>query len=129
VGFDTASKSAANLGFQQTPWQAADKLRSNADAAEYKHVVLGLIFLKYISDASGERRAAIERETHEPDRDLYVRGDRPATRLWRTPRNAAQSACPGCRGKADARSFRRARGSPSSDGWLVMRWWPSNATA
>lgn len=41
----------ANLGFEQKLWQAADKLRNNMDAAEYKHVVLGLIFLKYISDA------------------------------------------------------------------------------
>lgn len=37
-------------------WNAADKLRSNIDAAEYKHVVLGLIFLKYVSDAFTERR-------------------------------------------------------------------------
>jgi type I restriction enzyme M protein len=40
-----------DLGFEATLWQTADKLRSNMDAAEYKHVVLGLIFLKYISDA------------------------------------------------------------------------------
>ncbi len=40
-----------NLELERTLWQAADKLRSNMDAAEYKHVVLGLIFLKYISDA------------------------------------------------------------------------------
>lgn len=45
------SANGANLGFEATMWQAADKLRSNLDAAEYKHVVLGLIFLKYISDA------------------------------------------------------------------------------
>ena len=45
---------SANLGFEQKMWQAADKLRSNMDAAEYKHVVLGLIFLKYISDAFKE---------------------------------------------------------------------------
>ena len=44
----------ANLGFEQKLWQAADKLRSNMDAAEYKHVVLGLIFLKYISDVFSE---------------------------------------------------------------------------
>ena len=44
----------ANLGFEQKLWQAADKLRNNMDAAEYKHVVLGLIFLKYISDAFEE---------------------------------------------------------------------------
>jgi type I restriction enzyme M protein len=37
--------------FRATLWQAADKLRKNMDAAEYKHIVLGLIFLKYISDA------------------------------------------------------------------------------
>jgi type I restriction enzyme M protein len=35
-------------------WKAADKLRKNIDAAEYKHVVLGLIFLKYISDSFSE---------------------------------------------------------------------------
>ena len=41
----------ANLGFEQAHWQAADKLRGHMDAAEYKHVVPGLIFLKCISDA------------------------------------------------------------------------------
>jgi len=41
----------ANLGFEKKLWQAADKMRDNMDAAEYKHVALGLIFLKYISDA------------------------------------------------------------------------------
>jgi type I restriction-modification system DNA methylase subunit len=40
----------ANLGFEAKLWAAADALRNNMDAAEYKHVVLGLIFLKYISD-------------------------------------------------------------------------------
>ena len=39
---------------EKTLWAAADKLRSNMDAAEYKHIVLGLIFLKYISDAFAE---------------------------------------------------------------------------
>ena len=42
------------LDFEAKLWQAADKLRNNMNAAEYKHVVLGLIFLKYISDAFGE---------------------------------------------------------------------------
>jgi hypothetical protein len=41
----------ANRGFEAKLWAAADALRNNMDAAEYKHVVLGLIFLKYISDA------------------------------------------------------------------------------
>ena len=44
----------ANLGFEAKLWLAADKLRNNMDAAEYKHVVLGLIFLKYISDSFEE---------------------------------------------------------------------------
>ena len=48
--------SAANIGFEAKLWLAADKLRSNMDAAEYKHVVLGLIFLKYISDTFEEHR-------------------------------------------------------------------------
>ena len=61
-------------------WAAADKLRGHLDAAEYKHVVLGLIFLKYISDAFDERHAELEEleESGEEgkgiseDRDEYV---------------------------------------------------------
>ncbi len=49
----------ANLGFEEKLWLAADKMRSHMDAAEYKHVVLGLIFLKYISDAYLEKRAEL----------------------------------------------------------------------
>ena len=48
------SSNGATLGFEEKMWKAADKLRNNVDAAEYKHVVLGLIFLKYISDAFKE---------------------------------------------------------------------------
>jgi type I restriction enzyme M protein len=64
----------ANLGFEQTLWQAADKLRSHMDAAEYKHVVLGLIFLKYISDAFQEKHEALKAEPNaDPeDRDEYA---------------------------------------------------------
>ena len=54
---------SANIGFEATLWLAADKLRSNMDAAEYKHVVLGLIFLKYISDAFEEKHARWRRES------------------------------------------------------------------
>src|SRR4030065_2382129 len=49
----------ARLGFEAKLWLAADKLRNNMDAAEYKHVVLGLIFIKYISDAFEEMRAKL----------------------------------------------------------------------
>jgi type I restriction enzyme M protein len=58
--FKAAPKdSTANLGFEQKLWLTADKLRNNMDAAEYKHVVLGLIFLKYISDTFEEHRAKL----------------------------------------------------------------------
>jgi type I restriction enzyme M protein len=65
--------SSALLGFEEKMWAAADKLRGSMDSAEYKHVVLGLIFLKYISDAFEERHAALEKEKHaDPeDRDEY----------------------------------------------------------
>jgi len=55
-------KTAANVGYEAQLWQMADALRNNMDAAEYKHVVLGLIFLKYISDAFEERHAKLVAE-------------------------------------------------------------------
>ncbi len=50
---------SANVGYEAQLWQMADALRGSMDAAEYKHVVLGLIFLKYISDAFEEQHAAL----------------------------------------------------------------------
>jgi len=52
----------ANLGYEAELWKAADALRGSMDAAEYKHVVLGLIFLKYISDAFEEQHARLQAE-------------------------------------------------------------------
>src|SRR3989440_2916448 len=54
-----SDSNSANIGFEAKLWLAADKLRSNMDAAEYKHVVLGLIFLKYISDSFEEHHAKL----------------------------------------------------------------------
>ena len=67
-------QTGANLGFEDKLWMAADKLRGTMDSAEYKHVVLGLIFLKYISDSFSEKYAALEREKYaDPeDRDEYL---------------------------------------------------------
>jgi type I restriction enzyme M protein len=59
---DKNGNTSANLGFEDKLWKAADALRSNMDAAEYKHVVLGLIFLKYISDTFEEQHARLEAE-------------------------------------------------------------------
>ena len=67
----------ANLGFENQMWAAADKLRGHMDASEYKHVVLGLIFLKYISDAFQAKykqlQATKDTEYTDPeDRDEYA---------------------------------------------------------
>jgi len=59
-------RSFANLGFEEKLFKAADKLRKNMDAAEYKHVVLGLIFLKFVSDAFEHRRQNLVRELRTP---------------------------------------------------------------
>jgi type I restriction enzyme M protein len=53
------ANSSAGIGFEAKLWAAADALRNNMDAAEYKHVVLGLIFLKYISDAFEAKHAEL----------------------------------------------------------------------
>jgi type I restriction enzyme M protein len=64
---------------ETTLWAAADKLRGNMDAAEYKHVALGLIFLKYISDAFEEFRATLSQDIENPESELYV--SKPEDRL------------------------------------------------
>src|SRR5215469_9898352 len=60
-----ARDNGATLGFEAKLWQAADALRNNMDAAEYKHVVLGLIFLKYISDAFEAKHAELDAQRSE----------------------------------------------------------------
>ena len=56
---DNPRATSANVGYEAQLWQMADALRGSMDAAEYKHVCLGLLFLKYISDAFEERHAAL----------------------------------------------------------------------
>ena len=79
---DKNGNTSANLGFEDKLWKAADTLRSNMDAAEYKHVVLGLIFLKYISDTFEEQHARLEAERDQgadpEDPDEY----RAANTFW-----------------------------------------------
>ena len=93
-------------------WATADKLRANMDAAEYKHLVLGLIFVKYISDTFAARRSELERRFNDPsdeyyldepefipneleDRDYYTSVNVfwvPETARWETIRAAAKQA-------------------------------------
>ncbi|MHB8398135.1 MAG: type I restriction-modification system subunit M [Candidatus Limnocylindrales bacterium] len=81
------SDAGANGGFEAKLWQTADALRNNMDAAEYKHVVLGLIFLKYISDAFEAKHAELEADraagADPEDPDEY----RAASIFW-VPREA-----------------------------------------
>ncbi len=66
------NNTASNLGFEDKLWQAADKLRGHMDPSEYKHVVLGLIFLKYISDSFENRREDLKAEINEPNSYIYT---------------------------------------------------------
>lgn len=77
-----------NVGFEEKLWLAADKLRSNMDAAEYKHVVLGLIFLKYVSDSFEEKYQKLVAEGYgdEEDRDEYL-----AENIFYVPKEARWS--------------------------------------
>lgn len=72
----TKKSTSANLGFEETLWLAADKMRNNMDPGEYKHVALGLIFLKYISDSFSEQRKKIMADPDyydglDEDKDAY----------------------------------------------------------
>lgn len=65
-------KEAPARSLEATLWAAADKLRGHMDAAEYKHVVLGLIFLKYISDAFEEHQSKLREDITNPQSELYL---------------------------------------------------------
>ena len=69
------NKPEQEKSLEATLWEAADRLRSRVDAAEYKHVVLGLIFLKYVSDVFAKRREALERLVDDPDSDYFMPTD------------------------------------------------------
>ena len=56
---------SVTTGYEAELWEMADALRGSMDAGEYKHVVLGLIFLKYVSDAFEETRAQLEAESDQ----------------------------------------------------------------
>jgi type I restriction enzyme M protein len=77
-----------NHKLEKTLWQAADKLRSNMDAAEYKHVVLGLIFLKYISDAFDELFIRLTNEQRATGADPEDKDEYTAERVFYVPPQA-----------------------------------------
>lgn len=92
-----AAMNTADIGFEKEIWKAADKMRGNIDASEYKSVVLGLIFLKYISDKfeTRYRQLVDEGEGFEEDKDEYTAENIfyvPAEARWATI--AAQAHTP-----------------------------------
>ena len=115
-GGGNASGSGATLGFEAKLWQAADALRNNMDAAEYKHVVLGLIFLKYISDAFEAKHARARRAAR--------RRRRPG-RPRRVPRRKHLLGAAGSALVASEGAARRSRRSGRSS---MTRWRRSSAT-
>ena len=94
-GAAKSSESTANLGFEAKLWAAADALRNNMDAAEYKHVVIGLIFLKYISDAFEAKHAELAAQTKQGADPRHRCSDRP----WR---HVPQRQAPGPQGRLRA---------------------------
>ena len=64
-----------DVDFKATLWKSADKLRNQMDAAEYKHIVLGLIFLKYISDTFDIQKNKIKKMVSDKKSDLFISED------------------------------------------------------
>jgi hypothetical protein len=104
---------SATVGYEAELWRMADALRGSMDAAEYKHVVLGLIFLKYISDAFEEHHARFAAEQARPRRHLPQRPfPRPQSRLH--PRQPAlQRLRPGRRASARQQTLEIRRAGPA----------------
>jgi type I restriction enzyme M protein len=82
------SKPSTSLGFELKLWAMADKLRSNMDAADYKHIVLGLIFLKFISDKFEAKRVEL---AATPNADPEERDEYIAENVFWVPRGARWS--------------------------------------
>ncbi|MDN5869790.1 MAG: type I restriction-modification system subunit M N-terminal domain-containing protein [Nitrococcus sp.] len=90
----------SELAYADTLWKSADALRGQVDAAEYKHVVLGLLFLKYISDAFDARREALKTELQadgitgpQCEALLENRDEHTAERVFWVPPEARWPAC------------------------------------
>ena len=115
----------AHLGFEAKLWLTADKLRNNMDAAEYKHVVLGLIFLKYISDTFDEHHALLVKGTGDysgadpEDKDEYL-----AANVFWVPKDArwahlqARAKLPGIGKDVDDAMVALERDNPRLNGVL-----------
>ena len=101
-----------NNKLESTLWKTADKLRNNMDAAEYKHVVLGLIFLKYISDSFDDLYKKLKTESSTTGAD-------PEDKM-NIPLKGFSMSHP----RQDGPSFRTGQNSPLSAKMSMMQWMP-----
>lgn len=70
-------KSGKDIDFEKELWRAADRLRGNIDASQYKHIVLGLLFLKYVSDSFYQRRQQLEQWVADPkEKDYFISNEK-----------------------------------------------------
>jgi hypothetical protein len=116
----TSGQGIGGLGFEAKLWDAADLLRNRMDPAEYKHVVLGLLFLKYIEDAFEERRIELADMVCEPKSEYYVKGEKAC--LCVQPRPRRGSLCQLFRRRYLGRGLiRRAKQERSRDSNVVGR--------
>ena len=104
-----SADNASDLDYADKLWQAADKLRGTVDAAEYKHVVLGLIFLKYISDSFESRRAKLKEELEKDG----IKGPHLES-LSKAATNTPPSASSGCRRRPAGRTCKTRPSAPTS---------------
>jgi type I restriction enzyme M protein len=111
---------------KKTLWAAADKLRGQMDAAEYKHIVLGLIFVKYVSDAFDERRRELAVMLADPTSDHHFSDDpedQAAALEYRT--TTTRPTCSGCHQAPGGRGSAIRPSSPTLATLWTRRWWPS----
>ncbi len=80
-----------DLDFEKELWKAADKLRGNINVGEYKNVVLGLIFLKYVSDSFYQRKNELEKDISNPQKAFFIR-DESSRSYYLTQKDPYQSA-------------------------------------
>jgi type I restriction enzyme M protein len=72
LGWVVFGLSELDIDFEDKLWKAADKLRKKVEVHEYKYVVLGLVFLRYLSFAFEERRKVLEREFSNPESEEFI---------------------------------------------------------
>jgi hypothetical protein len=109
---------AEPLGFEDVLWKAADKLRGSMDSSEYKHVILGLIFLKYVEDAFEERRGNLRGDL---EADSISPASRPIGR-WSPATSTPMRACFGCRRRLAGATCRSRPSSPRSASSSTTPW-------